>query len=86
VRPQDVAISLSDEGGKAVEAEILSHRILGSRVRVNLKTITGEKEIEADIDKKHWTLIAKANRKQVYVLFFGAKIYSKDEIWSDYVI
>jgi sulfate transport system ATP-binding protein len=86
VRPQDVAISLSDEGGKAVEAEIQSHRILGSRVRVNLKTIAGAKEIEADIDKKQWTAIAGANRERVYILFFGAKIYSKDEIWSDYVI
>jgi sulfate transport system ATP-binding protein len=86
VRPQDVAISLSDEGGKAVEAEIVGHRILGSRVRVNLKTVAGEKEIEADIDKTQWTLVARANRKRVYVLFFGAKIYSKDEIWSDYAI
>jgi sulfate transport system ATP-binding protein len=86
VPPQDVVISLSDEGGKAVEAEILSHRVLGSRVRVNLKTIAGEKEIEADIDKKQWTLITKANRKRVYILFFGAKIYSKDETWSDYVL
>ncbi|MDR3147675.1 MAG: sulfate ABC transporter ATP-binding protein [Treponema sp.] len=86
VRPQDVAISLSDEGGKAVEAEILSHRILGSRVRVNLKTLAGEKEIEADIDKKRWTGIAGANQNRVYIRFFGAKIYSKDEIWSDYAI
>jgi sulfate transport system ATP-binding protein len=86
VRPQDVAISLCDEGGKAVEAEILSHRVLGGRVRVNLKTVAGEKEIEADIDKKQWTLITKANRDRVYILFFGAKIYSKDETWSDYVI
>jgi sulfate transport system ATP-binding protein len=69
-----------------VEAEILSHRILGSRVRVNLKTVAGEKEIEADIDKKQWTFIARADRKRVYVLFFGAKIYSKDETWSDYAI
>jgi sulfate transport system ATP-binding protein len=86
VRPQDVSLSLSDEGGKAVEAEIRSHRILGSRVRVNLKTVTGGKEIEADIDKKQWTLITKATRDRVYIRFFGAKIYSKDEIWSDYVI
>jgi sulfate transport system ATP-binding protein len=86
VRPQDVVISLSDEGGKAVEAEIQSHRILGSRVRVNLKTVAGGKEIEADIDKKQWTLITKANRERVYIRFFGAKIYSKDETWNDYVI
>jgi sulfate transport system ATP-binding protein len=86
VRPQDVAISLSDEGGKAVEAEILSHRVLGSRVRVALKTIAGGKEIEADIDKKQWTLITREKRERVYILFFGAKIYSKDETWSDYAI
>jgi sulfate transport system ATP-binding protein len=86
VRPQDVTISLSDEGGKAVEAKIINYRILGSRVRVNLKTLAGEKEIEADIDKKQWTLIKKENRETVYILFFGAKIYSKDETWSDYAI
>jgi sulfate transport system ATP-binding protein len=86
VRPQDVAISLTNEGGKAVEAEITAYRILGGRVRVSLKTISGGKEIEAEIDKKQWTLIQKENRKTVYILFFGAKIYSKDETWSDYVI
>jgi sulfate transport system ATP-binding protein len=86
VRPQDVVISLSNENGKGVEAKITGHRILGSRVRVNLKTIAGEKEIEADIDKKQWALIEKENRETIYILFFGAKIYSKDETWSDYAI
>jgi sulfate transport system ATP-binding protein len=86
VRPNDVAINLTNEDNKGIEARIVSHRILGSRVRVELKTLTGEKEIESDIDKKQWTLIKKENRETVYIVFSGAKIYSKDSTWSDYVI
>jgi sulfate transport system ATP-binding protein len=86
VRPQDVTISLSNSDGKGIEAKITDHRILGGRVRVNLKTITGDKEIEADIEKKQWNLITKENRETVFLLFSGAKIYTQDETWSDYAI
>jgi sulfate transport system ATP-binding protein len=86
VRPHDVSISLENESGKGIEAKITAHRILGSRVRVNLKTLSGDRDIEADIDKKQWALITKENRETVYIIFFGAKIYSKDEVWSDYAI
>jgi sulfate transport system ATP-binding protein len=86
VRPHDVSISLDNVDGKGIEARIAAHRILGSRVRVNLKTLSGGRDIEADIDKKQWTLITGENRETVYIIFFGAKIYSKDEVWSDYAI
>ncbi|AEF85147.1 sulfate/thiosulfate import ATP-binding protein CysA [Treponema primitia ZAS-2] len=86
VRPQDVAISLTNGDGRGIEAQILTHRILGGRVRVNLKTLVGDKEIEADIEKKQWNLIKEENRDRVYIIFSGAKIYSKDEVWSDYAI
>ncbi|AEF81035.1 sulfate/molybdate ABC transporter ATP-binding protein [Leadbettera azotonutricia] len=86
VRPQDVSISLSNSDGKGIEARITDHRVLGGRVRVNLKTFTGGKEIEADIEKKQWSLIAKENRETVFLFFSGAKIYTKDETWSDYAI
>ncbi|MFP3040475.1 sulfate ABC transporter ATP-binding protein [Treponema primitia] len=86
VRPQDVSIDLLDGDKRGIEAKILTHRILGGRVRVNLKTLVGDKEIEADIEKKQWNLIKKENRDTVYIIFSGAKIYSKDEVWSDYAI
>jgi sulfate transport system ATP-binding protein len=86
VRPHDVSISLENESGRGIEAKIITYRILGSRVRVNLQTLTGDRDIEADIDKKQWTQITKESRGIVYIIFFGAKIYSKDEVWSDYVI
>ncbi|MDR1625659.1 MAG: sulfate ABC transporter ATP-binding protein [Spirochaetia bacterium] len=86
VRPHDVAISLSNDDNKGIEAKITAHRILGSRVRVHLETLSGGKEIEADINKKEWTAIREKNRKTVYIVFFGAKIYSKGEVWSDYTI
>jgi sulfate transport system ATP-binding protein len=88
VRPNDVSISLFNEDGKGIEAKITGWRLLGSRVRVELQTITGEKNLEADIDKKQWNVIKKEGRKgdPVYISFSGAKIYSKDENWSDYVI
>ncbi|MDR0409496.1 MAG: sulfate ABC transporter ATP-binding protein [Spirochaetaceae bacterium] len=94
VRPHDVSLSLSNEDGKGLEAVIIDHRLLGSRVRVNVRTLSGGKDIEADIDKKHWKHIKgdtlaqneQSAEKRVYIRFLGAKIYSKDENWSDYVI
>jgi sulfate transport system ATP-binding protein len=86
VRPQNVSISLLNSDGKGIEAKIINHRILGGRVRVNLKTLNGEKDIEADIEKKQWIHIKGENKDLVYIIFEGAKIYSKDEVWSDYQI
>lgn len=88
VRPNDVSVSLVNEDGKGIEALITGHRLLGSRVRLVLKTVAGAKDLEADIDKKQWNALKKEGRKgdPVYISFSGAKIYSKDENWSDYVI
>ncbi|MDR0467592.1 MAG: sulfate ABC transporter ATP-binding protein [Campylobacteraceae bacterium] len=86
IRPHDVKISLENEDGKSIEAEIVANRILGNRVRVELRTVEGKKEIEADVDKKHWNEIKKSNQTNVYIQFAGAKIYTSDENWSDYVI
>jgi sulfate transport system ATP-binding protein len=86
VRPHDVALSLSNENGKGIEARIKSHRVLGSRVRVELLTLEGGKEIEAELDRKQWNSLGAENPERVYLIFQGAKIYSKDENWSDYAI
>ncbi|MDR2081526.1 MAG: sulfate ABC transporter ATP-binding protein [Campylobacteraceae bacterium] len=86
IRPHDVKITAVNEDGKSIEAKITAYRILGSRVRVELKTVEGEKEIEADIDKKEWKVIKNLSQKSVYIKFIGAKIYTADEHWSDYVI
>ncbi|MDR1149538.1 MAG: sulfate ABC transporter ATP-binding protein [Spirochaetaceae bacterium] len=89
VRPHDVSISLYNEDGKGIEAVIVDHRLLGSRVRVNVQTLSGKKDIEADIDKTHWNSIKQEGQeigKKVFIRFLGAKIYSKNENWSNYVI
>jgi sulfate transport system ATP-binding protein len=86
IRPHDVKITTVNEDGKSTEAKITDYRILGSRVRVELKTVEGEKAIEADIDKKEWANIKNSNQNSVYIRFVGAKIYTSDENWSDYVI
>ncbi|MDR1956467.1 MAG: sulfate ABC transporter ATP-binding protein [Treponema sp.] len=86
VRPHDVGISLSNQNNKGIKAKVTAHRLLGSRVRVELKTVAGEKELEADLDKKQWNDIKQANPEFVYLLFSAAKIYSADEVWSDYRI
>jgi sulfate transport system ATP-binding protein len=86
IRPHDVKITLHNDDGKSIEAKITAYRILGSRVRVELKTVEGAKEIEADIDKKEWSNIKNSNQNSVYIQFNGAKIYSSDESWSDYII
>ena len=86
VRPHDVSLSLSNEDGRGIPAKIRGRRVLGGRVRVELTTDEGGKEIEAEIDKKQWNDLEGENLERVYVIFHGAKIYSKDESWSDYVI
>ncbi|MDR2790870.1 MAG: sulfate ABC transporter ATP-binding protein [Campylobacteraceae bacterium] len=86
IRPHDVKITAANEDGKSIEAKIIAYRILGSRVRVELKTLLGGKEIEADIDKKEWKAIKSSSSGSVYIKFIGAKIYTSDEHWSDYVI
>jgi sulfate transport system ATP-binding protein len=84
VRPHDVAISLTNEDGKGIEAEVISHRILGARVRVIAKTVLGAKEIEVDLEKKRWKEIKDAP-SNIYLFFNAAKLYSEDS-WSDFVI
>jgi sulfate transport system ATP-binding protein len=86
VRPHDVSISLHDEHGKGIKAIITANRLLGGRVRVELKTIAGEKELEADIAKSQWDEIKAANPEFVYLVFMQAKVYSANETWSDYAI
>jgi sulfate transport system ATP-binding protein len=86
VRPHDVSINLANEGGKGIGAKIIGHRILGNRARVELQTLEGGKNIEAEIGKKEWAALREQNRETVYLYFSGAKIYSRDELWSDYVI
>jgi sulfate transport system ATP-binding protein len=86
VRPHDVSVSIDDETGKGIKAAITGNRLLGGRVRVELKTLVGEKELEADIPKSHWDEIKAAGCETVYLLFSSAKIYGADETWSDYNI
>jgi hypothetical protein len=46
-------------------------------------------DIKADIDKTHWNSIKQEGREigeKVFIRFPGAKIYSKNENWSDYAI
>jgi hypothetical protein len=46
-------------------------------------------DIKADIDKTHWNSIKQEGQeigKKVCIRFPGAKIYSKNENWSGYVI
>lgn len=86
VRPHDVSVSLSNEDGKGIKASIAGVRLLGGRVRVELKTVDGETELEADIAKKQWDDIKAAEPQYVYALFSQARIYSADETWSDWTI
>ncbi|MDR2398396.1 MAG: sulfate ABC transporter ATP-binding protein [Spirochaetaceae bacterium] len=86
VRPHDVGISVSDQDHQGIKARIVSHRLLGSRVRVEVKTLSGDKVLEADMDKKQWNEIKEAHPAFVYLQFSAAKIYSADEVWSDYRI
>jgi sulfate transport system ATP-binding protein len=83
VRPHDVSVSLTNDDGKGIKAAVISHRILGGRVRVIAKTVSGSKEIEVDIEKKRWQDIRDSPK--VYLYFSAAKVYA-DENWSDFVI
>jgi sulfate transport system ATP-binding protein len=81
-----VSISRDNENGKGIEAVIAGSRLLGGRVRVDLKTVAGEKELEADIAKSRWDEIKAAGGETVSLFFSSAKIYGADETWSNYNI
>lgn len=57
----------SNQTKQGIQAKIISHRLLGSRVRVELKTVSGEKALEADLDKKQWNDIKQAYPEFVYL-------------------
>jgi sulfate transport system ATP-binding protein len=86
VRPHDVALSLTNEGGQGIKSRITGCRSLGGRVRVALRTLEGGKDLEADISKKQWDPIKAAGAEYVYLLFSQARIYGSDETWSDWRI
>jgi sulfate transport system ATP-binding protein len=86
VRPQDVEVSVNNEDGKGIKATITGYRLLGSRVRVELKTIEGGRELEADLSKDEWKPLKEASKGAVYIVFKSARVYSADEKWSNYEI
>ena len=85
VRPHEINLELENIDGKGIEAKVLNARALGARVRVELETILEKRLIEADIDRVKWGKIKNANQN-LFIHFLGAKIYSQNESWSDYVI
>jgi sulfate transport system ATP-binding protein len=86
IRPHDISISPLNTDGKGIEARVTAHRVLGNRVRVELRTASGDREIEANIDRKEWNALKDADLSAVFIQILGAKIYSPDDTWSDYVI
>ncbi|MGP1450712.1 MAG: TOBE-like domain-containing protein [Wolinella sp.] len=85
VRPHEVALELEESQG-AIATRITNSRLLGARVRVELESMGDGKVIEADIGKEQWSEIRAKKAELVYARFLGAKIYSQDEMWSDYII
>jgi sulfate transport system ATP-binding protein len=86
IRPHDISISPLNTDGKGIEAKVTAHRVLGNRVRVELKTTAGDREIEANIERKEWNALKDADLSTVFIQILGAKIYSPDDTWSDYAI
>ncbi|MDR2638144.1 MAG: sulfate ABC transporter ATP-binding protein [Zoogloeaceae bacterium] len=86
IRPHDISIAPDNENGKGIAARVTSHKILGNRVRVVLKTLEGEREVEAEIEKKEWNALKDDNLETVYLQILEARVYAPDETWSDYVI
>ncbi|GHU33130.1 sulfate ABC transporter ATP-binding protein [Betaproteobacteria bacterium] len=86
IRPHDISISPLNTDGKGIEARVTAHRVLGNRVRVELKTLTGDREVEANIERKEWNALKDADLGAVFIQILGAKIYAPDDTWSDYAI
>lgn len=86
IRPHDISIAPDNADGKGIAARVVAHKVLGNRVRVTLKTEEGEREVEAEIEKKEWNALKEADLSRVYLQILGAKIYTPDEVWSDYTI
>ncbi|MDR2678560.1 MAG: sulfate ABC transporter ATP-binding protein [Zoogloeaceae bacterium] len=85
IRPHDISLSASNESGKGIPASVIAYRVLGNRVRVELKTAEGE-NIEANIDRKAWKTLQDADLSALYCEILQGKIYAPDDTWSNYVI
>jgi len=86
IRPHDISIIPDNIDGKGIAARVVAHKVLGNRVRVTLKTQEGERDVEAEIEKKEWSALKEGDLTRVYLQILGAKIYTPDEVWSDYTI
>ncbi|MDR2165519.1 MAG: sulfate ABC transporter ATP-binding protein [Zoogloeaceae bacterium] len=86
IRPHDISIAPDNADGKGIAARVLTHKVLGNRVRVTLKTLEGDREAEAEIGKKEWNALKGNDLDAIYLRILEAKIYAPNETWSDYVI
>jgi sulfate transport system ATP-binding protein len=86
IRPHDIELQHHNEDGKGIASKIIAYRVLGNRVRVELDVLKSGEKIEADIDRKTWNSLNTNIDDAIFFKILGAKIYSSDETWSDYVI
>ncbi len=88
VRPHEIEVLL-EERENAQKARIISHRILGARVRIDVELVQSDhkQNVEADIPKSQFNLIKEKNPEFVYLYFSSLRCLSGDnKKWSDYVI
>ncbi len=87
IRPHEIEVSLEEGTNRA---QILSHRILGARVRLMLALADKKQHsepIEAEISKTQWSEIKAQQPEFVYLKFLNLRGYSnQNEEWSEYVI
>jgi sulfate transport system ATP-binding protein len=86
IRPHDISITADNASGKGIAARIITHKVLGNRVRIALKTLEGERDVEAEIEKKDWNALKENTLNTVYLHILEARVYTPEETWSDYVI
>jgi sulfate transport system ATP-binding protein len=86
IRPHDISVTPDNASGKGIAARVLTHKVLGNRVRVTMKTVDGGSEVEAEIEKKEWNALKETDLSAVYLHILEARVYAPDETWSDYAI
>ncbi|RDU65499.1 sulfate/molybdate ABC transporter ATP-binding protein [Helicobacter sp. MIT 14-3879] len=85
-RPHEIKVCLKEENN-TTKVKIISHRILGAIVRLNLEILETGDIIEAEISKSHFDLIKQKASYFVYIKFLSLKTYDdKEQQWSNYVI
>lgn len=85
VRPHEIKIDTVDDGA-SIKTSLLSYRLVGPIVKLELECNESKQIIEAQVSKEIWQKLQTQNTTVFFASFHNLRIFSKNGEWSDYCI